>query len=96
MVSLELQPGFYNGCEGHGWHKAIGVLQGISMDDMRNKYCFSILFWQWSMGSFFCDMDTPAAKTNMDCTCWLLRDTQLLLLIFGSEKVQTAWLFFVI
>lgn len=53
----------------------------------RNKYYFSILFWQWSMGSFFCDMDTPAAKTNMDCTCWLLRDTQLLLLIFGSEKV---------
>ena len=62
----------------------------------RNKYCFSILFWQWSMDSFFCDMDAPAAQTNMECTCWLLRDTQLLLLIFGSEKVQTAWLFFVI
>lgn len=35
MVSLELQPGFYDGCEGHGWHKAISVLQGVSMDAMQ-------------------------------------------------------------
>lgn len=35
MVSLELQPGFYDGCEGNGWHKAISVLQGVSMDAMQ-------------------------------------------------------------
>ena len=40
MVSLELQPGFYDGCEGHGWHKAISVLQGISMDDMQKQVLF--------------------------------------------------------
>ena len=62
----------------------------------RNKYCFSILFWQWSMDSFFCDMDAPAAKTNMECTCWLLRDTPSLLLIFGSDRGLDCLAIFVI
>ena len=87
MVSLELQPGFIMAVRDMDGTRPLVSYRVYPWMICRNNYCFSILFWQWSMGSFFCDMDTPAAKTNMDCTCWLLRDTQLLLLIFGSEKV---------